>query len=162
MRKRRSIFRFLSVLAASSLLLCSLSCGKRESGKDETASSSVTEASKEGGESVSSESGGEKSSADGERASVPAEESRKPKDASSSAEESRKPEDLPKGKSISGTVRDGSMNSVVIDGEDGKSYNLSLDDDTDRSALSEGIVIGKRIRAVLSKEGRVEKLEDIN
>lgn len=54
------------------------------------------------------------------------------------------------------------MNSVVIDGEDGKSYNLSLDDDTDRSALSEGIVIGKRIRAVLSKEGRVEKLEDIN
>lgn len=156
MRKRRSIFRFLSVLAASSLLLCSLSCGKRETGKDETASSSVTEASKEGGESVSSESGGEKSSADGERASVPAEESRKPKDASSSAE------DLPKGKSISGTVRDGSMNSVVIDGEDGKSYNLSLDDDTDRSALSEGIVIGKRIRAVLSKEGRVEKLEDIN
>ena len=149
MRKRRSIFRFLSVLAASSLLFCSLSCGKRESGKDETASSSVTEASKEGGESVSSESGGEKSSADGERASVP-------------AEESRKPEDLPKGKSISGTVRDGSMNSVVIDGEDGKSYNLSLDDDTDRSALSEGIVIGKRIRAVLSKEGRVEKLEDIN
>ena len=149
MRKRRSIFRFLSVLAASSLLLCSLSCGKRESGKDETASSSVTEASKEGGESVVSESGGEESSADGERASVP-------------AEESRKPEDLPKGKSISGTVRDGSMNSVVIDGEDGKSYNLSLDDDTDRSALSEGIVIGKRIRAVLSKEGRVEKLEDIN
>ena len=117
MRKRRSIFRFLSVLAASSLLLCSLSCGKREPGKDETASSSVTEASKEGGESVSSESGGEKSSADGEKASAPAEESRKPKDASSSAEESRKPEDLPKGKSISGTVRDGSMNSVVIDGD---------------------------------------------
>ena len=149
MRKRRSIFRFLSVLAASSLLLCSLSCGKRESGKDETASSSVTEASKEGGESVVSGSGGEESSADGEKASAP-------------AEESRKPEDQPKGKSISGTVRDGSMNSVVIDGEDGKSYNLSLDDDTDRSALSEGIVIGKRIRAVLSKEGRVEKLEDIN
>lgn len=149
MRKRRSIFRFLSVLAASSLLLCSLSCGKRETGKDETASSSVTEASKEGGESVVSESGGEESSAGSEKASAP-------------AEESRKPEDLPKGKSISGTVRDGSMNSVVIDGEDGKSYNLSLDDDTDRSALSEGIVIGKRIRAVLSKEGRVEKLEDIN
>lgn len=158
MRKRRSIFRFLSVLAASSLLLCSLSCGKRETGKDETASSSVTEASKEGGESVVPESGGEESSAGGEKASAPAEESRKPKDLSSSAEESRKPE----GKSISGTVRDGSMNSVVIDGEDGKSYNLSLDDDTDRSALSEGIVIGKRIRAVLSKEGRVEKLEDIN
>lgn len=96
-----------------------------------------------------SESGGEESSAGSEKASAP-------------AEESRKPEDLPKGKSISGTVRDGSMNSVVIDGEDGKSYNLSLDDDTDRSALSEGIVIGKRIRAVLSKEGRVEKLEDIN
>ena len=149
MRKRRSIFRCLSVLAASSLLLCSLSCGKRETGKDETASSSVTEASKEGGESVVSESGGEESSAGSEKASAP-------------AEESRKPEDLPKGKSISGTVRDGSMNSVVIDGEDGKSYNLSLDDDTDRSALSEGIVIGKRIRAVLSKEGRVEKLEDIN
>lgn len=149
MRKRRSIFRFLSVLAASSLLLCSLSCGKRETGKDETATSSVTEASKEGGESVVSESGGEESSAGSEKASAP-------------AEESRKPEDLPKGKSISGTVRDGSMNSVVIDGEDGKSYNLSLDDDTDRSALSEGIVIGKRIRAVLSKEGRVEKLEDIN
>lgn len=158
MRKRRSIFRFLSVLAASSLLLCSLSCGKRETRKDETASSSVTEASKEGGESVVSESGGEESSAGSEKASAPAEESRKPKDLSSSAEESRKPE----GKSISGTVRDGSMNSVVIDGEDGKSYNLSLDDDTDRSALSEGIVIGKRIRAVLSKEGRVEKLEDIN
>lgn len=145
MRKRRSIFRFLSVLAASSLLLCSLSCGKRETGKDETASSSVTEASKEGGESVVPESGGEESSAGSEKASAPAEESRKPE-----------------GKSISGTVRDGSMNSVVIDGEDGKSYNLSLDDDTDRSALSEGIVIGKRIRAVLSKEGRVEKLEDIN
>lgn len=158
MRKRRSIFRFLSVLAASSLLLCSLSCGKRETGKDETASSSVTEASKEGGESVVSESGGEASSAGSEKASAPAEESRKLEDLSSSAEDSRKPE----GKSISGTVRDGSMNSVVIDGEDGKSYNLSLDDDTDRSALSEGIVIGKRIRAVLSKEGRVEKLEDIN
>lgn len=158
MRKRRSIFRFLSVLAASSLLLCSLSCGKRETGKDETASSSVTEASKKGGESVVSESGGEESSAGSEKASAPAEESRKLEDLSSSAEESRKPE----GKSISGTVRDGSMNSVVIDGEDGKSYNLSLDDDTDRSALSEGIVIGKRIRAVLSKEGRVEKLEDIN
>lgn len=158
MRKRRSIFRFLSVLAASSLLLCSLSCGKRETGKDETASSSVTEASKEGGESAVSESGGEESSAGSEKASAPAEESRKLEDLSSSAEEGRKPE----GKSISGTVRDGSMNSVVIDGEDGKSYNLSLDDDTDRSALSEGIVIGKRIRAVLSKEGRVEKLEDIN
>ena len=158
MRKRRSIFRFLSVLAASSLLLCSLSCGKRETGKDETASSSVTEASKKGGESVVSESGGEESSAGSEKASAPAEGSRKLEDLSSSAEESRKPE----GKSISGTVRDGSMNSVVIDGEDGKSYNLSLDDDTDRSALSEGIVIGKRIRAVLSKEGRVEKLEDIN
>ncbi len=158
MRKRRSIFRFLSVLAASSLLLCSLSCGKRETGKDETASSSVTEASKEGGESVVSESGGEESSAGGEKASAPAAESRKLEDLPSSAAESRKPE----GKSISGTVRDGSMNSVVIDGEDGKSYNLSLDDDTDRSALSEGIVIGKRIRAVLSKEGRVEKLEDIN
>lgn len=105
-----------------------------------------------------SESGGEESSAGSEKASAPAEESRKLEDLSSSAEESRKPE----GKSISGTVRDGSMNSVVIDGEDGKSYNLSLDDDTDRSALSEGIVIGKRIRAVLSKEGRVEKLEDIN
>lgn len=158
MRKRRSIFRFLSVLAASSLLLCSLSCGKRETGKDETASSSVTEASKEGGESVVSESGGEESSAGSEKASAPAAESRKLEDLPSSAEEGRKPE----GKSISGTVRDGSMNSVVIDGEDGKSYNLSLDDDTDRSALSEGIVIGKRIRAVLSKEGRVEKLEDIN
>lgn len=85
MRKRRSIFRFLSVLAASSLLLCSLSCGKRETGKDETASSSVTEASKEGGESVVSESGGEESSAGSEKASAPAEESRKPEGKSTAA-----------------------------------------------------------------------------
>ena len=61
---------------------------------------------------------------------------------------------------INGTITDAAMNTVSVQGNDGKDYELNKTDKSDISGLSQGIEIGCRVEVTFDQDRNIISMVD--
>ena len=61
---------------------------------------------------------------------------------------------------INGTITDAAMNTVSVQGNDGKDYELNKTDKSDISGLSQGIEIGSKVEVTFDQDRNIISMVD--
>ena len=61
---------------------------------------------------------------------------------------------------INGTITDAAMNTVSVQGNDGKDYELNKTDKSDISGLSQGIEIGSKVEVTFDQDMNIISMVD--
>lgn len=138
--KRKQAWKWVVLTAA--VLVSVAACGKKKE-VESTAPSTET----------MTESGQENLTSSAETTADASEQASEKAETKSGEGKSRAGEKL-----LTGKVIDAAMNSLVLEGDDGKSYELSKSPDADISLLPDGVEINSRVTVTIGADGSVTKI----